>query len=365
MNKLKVIALCPLYKTGGPEALHQLIHVIREESLADAYIHYTGNQDSKADQIKRHYQSLYNIKEISAHDIKGNILVFPEVFDPQLALSFGAKHNWVWWLGFNKIFPTSSYAGIGNLCQSEHAASFIRLLNGKYILLTDFINLFYKDKIDPIPAKENIIVYGPKSVYDVFRIQLIDFDLKLIPLIGLNSHQIRDLLYRAKVYIDFGWHAGRDRMPREAALCNCIVVTNKLGAANNDIDIPVDPIFKLNSLEIDKNTLTIKNFMMDYERLIPMFDTYKNWVKLDKDRFINETKNFVLCCENESDYTFNTIDVNLDKQLLLIQSEFQNYRVNWNNQIFYSIANLATKSYTKFFLKIYKNIKSKFKKIAQ
>ena len=49
------------------------------------------------------------------------------------------------------------------------------------------------------------------------------------------------------IYIDFGEHPGKDRIPREAALRNLIVITNRNGAAVNNIDVPIDNMFKIDN----------------------------------------------------------------------------------------------------------------------
>jgi len=50
------------------------------------------------------------------------------------------------------------------------------------------------------------------------------------------------------MYIDFGTHPGKDRIPREAALRNCIVLTNRNGAADNNVDVPIPNEYKIHSV---------------------------------------------------------------------------------------------------------------------
>jgi len=42
-----------------------------------------------------------------------------------------------------------------------------------------------------------------------------------------------------KLYVDFGKHPGKDRMPREAAVHGCCIITGRRGAAGNPFDIPI------------------------------------------------------------------------------------------------------------------------------
>ena len=49
----------------------------------------------------------------------------------------------------------------------------------------------------------------------------------MIKLSGFNSKQIINIYNKTKVYLDFGYHPGKDRMPREAALFNnCIIINS-------------------------------------------------------------------------------------------------------------------------------------------
>ena len=53
----------------------------------------------------------------------------------------------------------------------------------------------------------------------------------MIKLSGFNTKQIINIYNKTKVYLDFGYHPGKDRMPREAALFNNCIITNKKGSA--------------------------------------------------------------------------------------------------------------------------------------
>ena len=42
-----------------------------------------------------------------------------------------------------------------------------------------------------------------------------------------------------------------DRLPREAALAGCIVITNREGAAAHDEDVPLPPEFKFRTFDVE------------------------------------------------------------------------------------------------------------------
>ena len=61
----------------------------------------------------------------------------------------------------------------------------------------------------------------------------------------MSRAEVRKALCTVKVYADFGSHPGRDRMPREAALCGACVLTNRRGSANFAEDVPLPTLYKL------------------------------------------------------------------------------------------------------------------------
>ena len=47
----------------------------------------------------------------------------------------------------------------------------------------------------------------------------------------MTPEQVVDLMSESKVYIDFGNHPGKDRIPREAVINGCCVITGVRGSA--------------------------------------------------------------------------------------------------------------------------------------
>ena len=81
--------------------------------------------------------------------------------------------------------------------------------------------------------KENIILYNRSKGYHLTKkiIKRLP-EFTFIPLINCTREQLSALFSKSKIYIDFGNHPGKDRMPREAALNNCCIIVGKNGAAN-------------------------------------------------------------------------------------------------------------------------------------
>jgi hypothetical protein len=59
---------------------------------------------------------------------------------------------------------------------------------------------------------------------------------KWIALENLTTIEMKKLIGKSKIYVDFGNHPGKDRIPREAAI--------NAGSANNSIDLSINDEYK-------------------------------------------------------------------------------------------------------------------------
>ena len=66
--------------------------------------------------------------------------------------------------------------------------------------------------------------------------------------------------------MDFGYHPGKDRMPREAALFGNCIITNQKGSAKNNLDIPIKSKYKFSEVKtnIPKINKQIERIFNDY-----------------------------------------------------------------------------------------------------
>ena len=87
----------------------------------------------------------------------------------------------------------------------------------------------------------------------------------------MNRKEILDTLIKSKIYIDFGTHPGRDKIPREAVLLGNCILTNKKGSANNPVDISIPDRFKFE--ETKKNEKILNNIIGE------IFNDYSNQFK--------------------------------------------------------------------------------------
>jgi len=100
----------------------------------------------------------------------------------------------------------------------------------------------------------------------------------------ISPEEVTAILHRGKIYIDFGPHPGMDRIPREAALANCVVITNKAGAAAYTEDVPIPEQYKVGKFDVDAIHKILMRSLEDYDQRKKDFDDYRDWIGNQKER---------------------------------------------------------------------------------
>lgn len=266
-----IIVVCPAGAvTGGPEALHQLVHTINAVQPDFGAICYTPFEESF--EVTGAY-SQYNVPVIRKDDIPDDaVVVFPEIY-PHLFPLFPQKKAF-WWLSVDNhgSHGTGSLDEVWvHLAQSEYARKHVEKAYGKKpLMLTDYINSVYtpSDNMDRIPRVAVNPVKGGN--------QIDSLGVDNIKLHNMSREQVKQELEESMIYVDFGHHPGRDRFPREACLSGAVVFTSRIGAANNPVDIPIDEWFKFNTVdelgpkikEVFENYSEFRNKQLGYLRTI-------------------------------------------------------------------------------------------------
>ena len=103
----------------------------------------------------------------------------------------------------------------------------------------------------------------------------------------MSREDLLNTLIKSKIYIDFGTHPGRDRIPREAVLLGNCILTNRKGSANNPVDISIPDKFKFEEIEINMKTLNniINDIFDNYSEQFKNFLPYQLNVKNEKNIF--------------------------------------------------------------------------------
>lgn len=187
--------------------------------------------------------------------------------------------------------------GVIHLVQSQYAKEHckkIGITSNQIMELSDYLNpLFIKNALENNFIKKDIVLYNPKKGYE-FTKKLITAapEIRWIPLTGFTVSQMAKILSAAKVYIDFGEHPGKDRIPREAVISGCCILTGKKGAAAFYEDVPINKQFKFEDSinNIDKIIYTIKYIFRNYSKVSNKFIEYRSLIMREQDGFRNNVK---------------------------------------------------------------------------
>lgn len=329
--------------SGGPELLHQLADILNRNGRA-AYVVYYGAKDYIT---PKEYEQ-YNVK-ISSYieDDSHNIEIYPEVQGDEIIQNTRLTQKFFWWLSVDNffrnkwdwhniklrdIFRFSFSLGVLHLIdrikcsiyykknffkgkrtlaliskfdsgyQAEYIRNFLSKVGFKNIYpLSDFINdRYFEEKFSC--KKNDIVLYNPKKGFE-FTKKLIESapDLSWVPLENLNRTELIKLIRSAKLYIDFGNHPGKDRLPRECAISGCCIITGKKGSAAFFKDVPIKNKYKFNDNDksIQDIIATIRWVLSNYEQALVDFEDYREKIAAEKKIFetqigvIFKTSNYV------------------------------------------------------------------------
>jgi len=305
----KIIVCCSQGISGGPELLHQLVHELRCNGR-EAYIAYYPFETpfSCPDAYKK-----YDAPQSRLTDDSSTFVVVPET------ATWVAKHVHkarvgVWWLSVDNYFLASHNSKIRDLCfhylsllktrlpifrirsflhfsQSFYAEKFLENLSISSCRLTDYLSKEHFDNrfLGDAGEKEDIVVFNPLKGQKKTKLLISRYPaIKFIPIQNMTSREVADLLRRAKIYIDFGHHPGKDRPPREAAMAGCCVITGRGGSAQYHNDLPVPEKYKLD----DKTSAFVNDFGMLAESIFKSFSVHAKEFDAYRSKVLNEPKVF-------------------------------------------------------------------------
>lgn len=266
---MKIYLACPIAKTGGPENIHQLCDILNEMGYESYIYYYDGYLHENL-----LYPEYKNVKiTMYIEDLHENILILPEI----LTTPSNIKNIkvYIYWLSYDNASEEvkKQNENLINLYQSYYSKE---MVNKEGFMIGDYINEQSYDYDDI--EKEDIVCYN--GVKDSITQEICDsIGVKCIKIEKMPKIQVYKIFKRCKIYIDNGYHPGKDRMPREAALLGCVVVTNKKGSANNDKDIPIEE--KCSNTEECKKL--IPEIFSNYDLYLKKQKSYRDSIKREKD----------------------------------------------------------------------------------
>lgn len=322
----KIYVICPANnKTGGTELLHQLVYQLNKIGRTAYIAYYMEGKCDKNNptptEFKKYVGNVCTVSQIE--DSKENLIVFPEVCIGKQR-RFKNIQKCVWWLSVDnynamlgRVNRLKKYGLLSflkhlwlndyisqkdiekidvHLYQSYFAADFLSkkgIKEENMYYLSDYINDIYMNGFST-EDRENIVIYNPKKGFK-FTQKLIKegTDIKWVPIQNMTNKQVLELMSRAKVYIDFGNHPGKDRIPRETAMAGCCVITNRTGSAGYKQDVPIKDCYKFEDTDdnITDIIVKIREVLEGYEVHINEFSSYRDFISNEKEKFENDVKN--------------------------------------------------------------------------
>lgn len=335
--------ICPKgVQTGGTELAHQLVDYLNNNNKI-CYMVYCENGKFVNADIPDGFKNYNILLKDTITDDNQSYIVIPETF-LYFSKLFQKSKMVFWWMSFDNYFSNAdlntyykfynkgllslrqlaskiknydsnaiiSFSEIKKIdesrilhaYQSKYVSDMLHSLGiHKQLPLSDFINLdFLKNKSAGLPSnRKNIILYNPAKGYKITQ-KLIDLmpNIDFIPLKGLKRFEMMELFQRAKVYIDFGNHPGKDRIPREACINDCCVITGKNGSAKYFEDVPIPEIYKFDDDELENVRKLILDIFENYEKHIKNFVYYKSKILDEQKIFYAEIDDLVSFLESSS-----------------------------------------------------------------
>ncbi|MCI6648690.1 MAG: hypothetical protein MSH24_04030 [Lachnospiraceae bacterium] len=310
MNNIYIVCI-PNKASGGPEAMNQLCRALRDTGYSAQMFFPPYDTKKYSSPIAEEYQHYENPYTINADDAPDNYFIFPEIMIINKMPMLKYSKKIMWWLSVdnfieqNRVFGKELLSEFINLyydyhfVQSEYARRFcideMGIPEDKIVYISDYLNDSYisKAKDNTIKNKKNQVLYNPKKGIEFTRL-LMNYapDITWIPLIDMTYDEVRDTMQESKVYIDFGNHPGMDRLPREAAINGCCVITDRRGAAAFSEDVPIPDKYKFDDNEDSVSAIVdaIRSIFQNYDSDKKDFDDYRMWISGAKDRFYSDTE---------------------------------------------------------------------------
>lgn len=306
---MNILALCPAgVTTGGTESIHNLVREFDRIEGVNARILYKGQDLSNPMPAAYAEYGCRYVTDLT-EDYRG-VVIFPEIWanmalDPRYENCIRAVN----WLGIDAYAfhtPPGAWGAflddpeIIHMAQSEYAVDFLHKLGiWKVYRNVDVLNdIFFEDYGEPM--RSSVIAYNPARSND-FTNRLIEkcvkMGMRFQPISGMTREQVAMLLRASKLYIDFGDFPGRDRIPREAVMCGCCIITSTTGSARFDEDFPIQSRYKYDCKDghIFAIVRTMKSILENYEIHRKDFDHFRTIISMDSRmltaqcmRFVNE-----------------------------------------------------------------------------
>ena len=195
-------------------------------------------------------------------------MVFPEL-EPGLARVIRRMTPLMWWLsidnGLRAVTEFGGFAAIRasgwmHLCQSYYALEYLARQGIQGLPLFDYTAPEHASAAAEAgrAARQDRILYPMRGRWFTDWLKRWAPDLPWQEISGFTPEQVQSLFLTSKLYVDFGRHPGKDRMPREAAALGCCIITGQRGAAGNWFDIPIPISYKFRNSRMNVPRIRVR-----------------------------------------------------------------------------------------------------------
>lgn len=323
-----VLIFCPEAKTGGPEALHQLGHQINAHGGSAHMVYYAPVSrieidggvlrcHADASPMPRHFAQYHPRVLTETRPGPDTLIVFPEPLSTLATEANVAYRRALWWLSLDNALPRNlqlfdadyrqrffADAELLHLYQSDYAATFLKINQAaRHYPLSDYTDpefihrALIRSDATPIQERTNRICFFPNKgealatrFFDRWR--EVAHPAEIVPIRDMTKAEVRRTLSDARIYMDFGGHPGKDRVPREAAIAGAIVLLHAAGAANHFSDHPLDRQYLFTEADIDSGQLqqTVGSILDEPGPHFARQRPYRDAILLERERFDLEVR---------------------------------------------------------------------------
>lgn len=302
--------------SGGPELLHQLCHELTKLGY-DAAMLYYYMQEEQGEPVHPNYRMYHNryVLDTDTVDCEDACLIVPEPVSLMILDQMCHCKKVIWWLSVDFFYEHNTIQDgmrlkkmeIVHLVQSRYAQSILEHIfgvpGGRIRYLSDYLRPEFLEEVKEQKRetkKQDIVVYNPKKGFDITQQLIQSSTLSFVPIIHMTPAQVGETLRQAKVYIDFGSHPGKERIPREAAVSGCCVITGNRGSAAypEDLPIPASYKFKDPASQAKEVIRLIEDIFQNYEKYDQDFEEYRSIIYAEKEKFEEDTRRIFAEIEN-------------------------------------------------------------------
>lgn len=317
-------------RTGGPEALHQLVDELRAQGEHAFLVPLAATKEAERVPEFR----VYDAPEAEFEDRPGNAFIVPET---------GLRHLWsvkqaqtiIWWLSFDYGTPfllrqeefdrrfkrmlgvrhepwAGSFAATMlrralvaapydrvmrrslHLSQSYYARAALHSVTGLLsTIVSDYIPRPETGSAPRSGDRGRTVAFNPAKapwVPELLGPRLPDVQWRALA--GLSRSGVEEMLGETTVYFDPGYHPGRDRMPREAARLGAVTVVARRGAGAYWDDVPVTDDYKVAATSdfVERAAEAIGRVLDDPASAQDDQEPYRRWIEGDRGRFQAEVR---------------------------------------------------------------------------